>query len=138
MDNSLCKIVATVLLTVFVVFAWGVFWHNSSLFGQTIYRGPGKVSHVALTFDDGPHPEFTPLILDILRDKNVKATFFCVGYLAEKYPEIVKRINEEGHLVANHSYEHNYKINFWGPKRVSKSLIRTGKNSLSESGDPRM
>ena len=127
MNNSLRKLIVIAFLTFFAVFVWGIFWHNSSLFGHTLYRGPQKVNQVALTFDDGPHPQFTPLILDILRDKNVKATFFCVGYLAQKYPDIVKRIQEEGHLVASHSYEHNYKVNFWGPNRVSQSLIHTGK-----------
>lgn len=61
---------------------------------------------IALTFDDGPHPVYTPEMLDLLKEKNVKATFFLLGEQIEKYPDIVKRMSEEGHLIGNHSYKH--------------------------------
>jgi peptidoglycan/xylan/chitin deacetylase (PgdA/CDA1 family) len=61
---------------------------------------------VALTFDDGPHLKYTLLLLDILKKYNVKATFFVVGSMAEKYPLLLKDIYEQGHLVANHTYHH--------------------------------
>ena len=61
---------------------------------------------VALTFDDGPHPVYTPEMLDVLKEKNVKATFFLLGQQVEQYPDIVKRMSEEGHLIGNHSYKH--------------------------------
>ena len=61
-----------------------------------------------LTFDDGPNKSITPLILDILRKYNIKATFFQVGTLIEEYPDISKRVYEEGHLIGNHSYSHTY------------------------------
>ena len=61
-----------------------------------------------LTFDDGPHPERTNKILDILKANDVKATFFVLGEQAEKYPEIIKRIYDEGHTIANHSTNHKY------------------------------
>lgn len=61
---------------------------------------------IALTFDDGPHPVYTPKMLDVLKEKNVKATFFLLGEQVEKYPEIVKRISDEEHLIGNHSYQH--------------------------------
>ncbi|MGB9236203.1 MAG: polysaccharide deacetylase family protein [Terriglobales bacterium] len=63
-------------------------------------------SCVALTFDDGPDPVDTPKLLDILREKGVKATFFVVGKRAEQHPEIVRREWNEGHLVANHTWSH--------------------------------
>ena len=59
-----------------------------------------------LTFDDGPHPNTTPHILDILKKRNLKATFFVLGLQAKKYPEIIKRIHDEGHIVGNHTYGH--------------------------------
>jgi len=62
---------------------------------------------VFLTFDDGPIPEITPWILDFLKSKNIKATFFCVGENVHKYPEIYTRILKEGHQVGNHSFDHN-------------------------------
>lgn len=61
---------------------------------------------IALTFDDGPHPVYTPQMLDGLKEKNVKATFFLLGQQVEKYPDIVKRMSDEGHLIGNHSYKH--------------------------------
>lgn len=64
---------------------------------------------VYLTFDDGPDPENTPLILDILKENNVKATFFVLGTEVMKYPDILKRIYEEGHAIGNHSYNHIYR-----------------------------
>lgn len=61
---------------------------------------------LALTFDDGPHPELTPRLLDILRQKGVRATFFVIGRNVEAYPEIARRIVSEGHEIANHSWSH--------------------------------
>jgi peptidoglycan/xylan/chitin deacetylase (PgdA/CDA1 family) len=61
---------------------------------------------IHLTFDDGPHPDHTPRILDALAAHDARATFFVVGHLAEKYPKIVERIGAEGHTVANHTWTH--------------------------------
>jgi peptidoglycan/xylan/chitin deacetylase (PgdA/CDA1 family) len=61
---------------------------------------------VFLTFDDGPHPDITPWILDYLKAKNIKACFFCVGENVKRYPEIFKRILNEGHQVGNHTMYH--------------------------------
>ena len=61
---------------------------------------------IALTFDDGPDPEWTPQILDILKEKHVKATFFIIGGNAEAHPDIVQRIFDEGHELGNHTYTH--------------------------------
>jgi peptidoglycan/xylan/chitin deacetylase (PgdA/CDA1 family) len=61
---------------------------------------------LALTFDDGPHPELTPKLLDILRHHGVRATFYVIGRNVETYPEIARRIVSEGHEIANHSWSH--------------------------------
>lgn len=61
---------------------------------------------VALTFDDGPHPEWTPRLLDVLAGLDVHATFFLIGRNAEAYPAVVERIVAEGHLIGSHSYTH--------------------------------
>ena len=63
---------------------------------------------MALTFDDGPHPVFTPRVLDILARYRIRATFFCVGLCAVAYPELVARIVEEGHHIGNHTWSHPY------------------------------
>lgn len=59
-----------------------------------------------LTFDDGPHPDITAWVLDLLKQFNASATFFCVGENAMKYPDVVKRILHEGHGLGNHTYNH--------------------------------
>lgn len=61
---------------------------------------------IALTFDDGPHPVYTPIILDILKEYNVHATFFLIGENAERNPDLVRRILREGHEIGNHTYLH--------------------------------
>lgn len=71
-----------------------------------IIRGNPKVKEVALTFDDGPHPDFTPKIVDILWKHNIKATFFVIGKMAEKYPDLIRLEQYAGHLVGNHTYSH--------------------------------
>lgn len=60
----------------------------------------------ALTFDDGPHPTYTPKLLDGLAERNVKVTFFVIGECAANYPEILKRMSDEGHIIGNHTYSH--------------------------------
>ncbi|MBS3908626.1 MAG: polysaccharide deacetylase family protein [Actinobacteria bacterium] len=70
-----------------------------------VRRGPHE-DIVAITFDDGPNPAYTPQLLDILKEKGVKATFFVVGLHVKKYPDIARRIVAEGHDIGNHTYTH--------------------------------
>ncbi len=72
-----------------------------------INRGLTHDKVVALTFDDGPHPITTPLLLDSLRVHKVRATFFAVGQKSEEYPELLRRIAQAGHQVACHTYSHD-------------------------------
>lgn len=73
-----------------------------------IYYSIPDVKRVFLTFDDGPSSNITPLILDVLKENNIKATFFTLGSRVVQNPEIVKRAYEEGHYIANHGYTHVY------------------------------
>lgn len=66
-----------------------------------------KENSIYLTFDDGPHPDITPWVLDELRKHSIKATFFCVGNNVKKYPEIYNQILKEGHSVGNHTMNHD-------------------------------
>lgn len=67
---------------------------------------PQEKKKIALTFDDGPDVEYTPMLLDGLAQRGVKATFFVIGKEAEKYPELMQRMVKEGHLIGNHTYSH--------------------------------
>lgn len=76
------------------------------LFGKVTWRVKSKSRLIYLTFDDGPVPEVTPRVLDILDQYGWKATFFCVGENVHKYPELYDEILRRGHHVGNHSYNH--------------------------------
>lgn len=79
---------------------------------------------IALTFDDGPHPVYTPKLLDGLKKRGVKATFFVVGKNAEENPEIIKRMSKEGHLIGNHTYDH-VQISALSEKAASEQIVKT-------------
>ena len=81
---------------------------------------------VAITFDDGPHPYYTEQLLDGLKERGVHATFFVTGEHAEDYPEIIKRMYEEGHLIGNHTYNHIQLTKANGEK-FKEELIQTNK-----------
>lgn len=71
-----------------------------------LMSGDPRDKSVALTFDDGPHPQYTPKLLAILKQYNIKATFFVVGKMAKQYPNLIKAEYAAGHVVGNHTYDH--------------------------------
>jgi peptidoglycan/xylan/chitin deacetylase (PgdA/CDA1 family) len=81
------------------------------LFPRFTWKLPNDKREVYLTFDDGPHPLITHWVLDELKLRNQKATFFCVGENAEKFPAVIKAILDQGHSVGNHTYRH---MKGWG------------------------
>jgi peptidoglycan/xylan/chitin deacetylase (PgdA/CDA1 family) len=85
------------------------FFHRI-LYPDAIFRIKTSEKILFLTFDDGPDPESTPEVLNILNNNKVRAIFFCNGEAAEKYPDLVEKIKETGHLVGNHGYDH---LNGW-------------------------
>lgn len=91
---------------------------------------------VALTFDDGPDPVYTPKLLDLLREKDVKATFFVVGKRADQYPEIVRRAWAEGHLVGNHTWSHYPLFCFLMPRRLRAEIERGTESVRRSCGSP--
>ncbi|MFB6732567.1 polysaccharide deacetylase family protein [Bacillus mobilis] len=88
--------------------------------GKVIWEVNTKEKIVALTFDDGPHPVFTPQILDILAKYNAKATFFVAGNKVKRFPAILIREVKEGHEIANHTYNHIYNKNITAAKLTSE------------------
>jgi peptidoglycan/xylan/chitin deacetylase (PgdA/CDA1 family) len=86
---------------------------------------------VALTIDDGPDPEVTPLVLDLLDAAQVKATFFCIGWRARLYPDICRQIVARGHRIENHGDAHSWAFSTWGPRRI-KSDISAAQATLSD------
>lgn len=86
------------------VLAYGLGAPEATILGPAVIRAAGA-REAALTFDDGPSPD-TARVLDVLKRENVKATFFLCGANAERYPELVRRIRDEGHVIGNHTYSH--------------------------------
>ena len=85
----------------------GVFAPRSQLYGRVIFRGDrSDPPRVALSFDDGPHPDATQRVLDALGELGVKAAFFVIGRNIERAADVVAHAHSEGHLIANHTYEH--------------------------------
>lgn len=95
-----------------------------SFYLPVVSRGRRDRGAVALTFDDGPDIRVTPLLLDLLDEQGVKATFFLVGEKIEKYPEIVRRILDEGHAVGNHSCCHDPLLMFRSRARIRDEIVK--------------
>jgi len=112
----------------------GAFHRNSPFFGRALGKIDSDRRVVSLTFDDGPNPKATPRILDVLREKGVRATFFILGSHAERWPELVRRISHEGHQIGNHGYFHR-KLQFKSPFYVSRD-IRLGIRAIKRAGAP--
>jgi len=97
------------------------YWVKTSAFIKRLFSGfvwdiPGKGKTVYLTFDDGPAPEITPWVLDVLKEHNIKATFFCIGDNIRKHPHVLQQVINDGHTIANHTFNH---LNGWqNPYRV--------------------
>ena len=105
------------------------------LFLPALRRGRADDKTVTLTFDDGPHPDFTPKLLEILRKENVKATFFVIGFMVEKYPELAKAIHDGGHLLASHTFSH-VNLTTIKPEEVGTELIAADEIIRRATGKP--
>jgi len=94
---------------------------RSRLLGPNLARLPAAAARraeIALTFDDGPDPEVTPRVLDLLERAGARATFFCVGARAQAHPGLVREIARRGHAVENHSQNHSTAFGWYGPGRL--------------------
>lgn len=109
--------------------AYASLWPGSRIFGRAL-TAPARKGELALTFDDGPNPVWTPKLLDMLAEHDVRATFFLLGSHALAEPELVKRIAAAGHVVGNHSWSHP-NLAKSAAARVREELKRT-KQTLEE------
>jgi len=109
--------VAATLIANHLVLLAAVFFPRGRLLGPNLDRLPASAvgrGEVCLTFDDGPDPEVTPRVLELLERYQAKASFFCVGERAQAHPEIVREIVRRGHSVENHSYRHSRAFALYG------------------------
>ena len=89
---------------------------------------------IALTFDDGPHPYYTEQLLKGLKERNVKVTFFITGQNVEAYPEIVKEIHEDGHLIGNHTY-HHIQLTSQNAEAFKQEIVKTNEIIREVTGE---
>jgi peptidoglycan/xylan/chitin deacetylase (PgdA/CDA1 family) len=109
--------------------AYAARWPGSQIFGRTLIA-PARPEEIALTFDDGPNPAWTPRLLELLSKHEVKATFFLIGKYAAEETALTRAIAEGGHAIGNHSWSHPDLSRMW-PGKVREELRRT-KDRLEE------
>jgi peptidoglycan-N-acetylglucosamine deacetylase len=114
--------------------AYSARWPTSQIYGRTLIA-PRNPNEIALTFDDGPNPRWTPLLLDTLERHGVKATFFLIGQYAAQQPELVRRIHAVGHLIGNHTWSHP-DLAITGKLQTREELSRTSGELESILGAP--
>jgi peptidoglycan/xylan/chitin deacetylase (PgdA/CDA1 family) len=119
-------VLVLVLLAVFFGTVFVIFFDQAVFVRRgTIYRQDVPEKVVALTFDDGPSPVWTPKILDVLKDAGVKATFFMLGEHVEKYPDVARRVVREGHDIGNHTYDHHVLLTYFNANKLAREIRRT-------------
>jgi peptidoglycan-N-acetylglucosamine deacetylase len=110
-------------------------WPRSTLLGLNwTSLPPGAEQQIALTIDDGPNPEVTPRVLDLLDRYDARATFFCIGEVARRHPQIVEAIVARGHAVENHSQRHRHNFSLLGPRALEREIAAAQQTLTELSG----
>lgn len=102
-------------------------WPSSRLLGPNLVRLPEAATQrreIALTIDDGPDPDVTPRVLDLLDASDTKASFFCIGRLAQQHPALCREIVQRGHRVENHGFAHSNLFSLFGPGAMRRDIER--------------
>jgi peptidoglycan/xylan/chitin deacetylase (PgdA/CDA1 family) len=116
------------------VVAVGVACQTSGVFACPLLRVQTERSEVAITFDDGPDPRFTPALLETLDKHGHLATFFVIGERAETHPELLVDVVRRGHGLGNHSWHHSYVTNLMHPSSLAADLVRTNELIAAATG----
>jgi len=117
---------AVLPLAVFLVLCFGApFFPRFGFYLPVISCGKAGIKEIALTFDDGPSPQSTPVLLDLLARHSLHATFFVVGEKAAEYPELIQSILDHGHTIGNHSWNHDYFLMLRSPKRLFTDIHKS-------------
>jgi peptidoglycan-N-acetylglucosamine deacetylase len=116
---------AGIILAFIGIQTWGSADIRSGLYCKTLCSGNMEKRSIALTFDDGPDEAVTPAILDILSKEDVRAAFFCIGNKAVENPELLKRMDGEGHVIGGHSFSHHFFFDFFSRKRMLEEMRMT-------------
>ena len=118
-----CFVLGLLLTAYLAIFILGVSILKLNFFVKAICRGDATAKRVALTFDDGPDPAATPNLLKVLKRHGIKAAFFPIGTKIKDYPGIIKQIDQEGHILGNHSFRHAWWTNFLISGALDREII---------------
>ena len=116
---------AAIAVGYLILFAIGVFSIRAQFFTRAVCRGKRGAMRVALTFDDGPDPNATVAILELLGREKISAAFFCIGKNVVAHPEVAARVAADGHLLGNHTYRHAWWTNFLRRRGLVDEMMRT-------------
>jgi len=114
--------VAVIVAITAAFITYAIWSPHSQFFSRTIDRLRGDQPIIALTFDDGPDPVFTPRILDLLDAHGARATFFVLGVRADRHPELIRRMRDRGHTVGTHTQHHHLRFHFSSPSYVRREI----------------
>jgi len=118
-------IYAGIILVSLFLMAFGSKNIQSGFYFRSLCSGNPEKNEIAITFDDGPDAQVTPMILDVLKKHKVKAAFFIVGNKASLHPEIIQRINKEGHIIGGHSFYHDFFFDLYSAGRMQQEMKQT-------------
>lgn len=110
------------LIAYSLIVFWGCYNVGSNFFIKIVGKAETDKKEIAISFDDGPAVNYTPAILQVLNNENVKATFFCIGNRIVGNENILKQIHADGHIIGNHSYSHHFWFDLFSVKKMLADL----------------
>ncbi len=130
---SLVNYLLLILLYLLILFC-GSYFIQLQFYMPVLCEGNGLEKQIAISFDDGPHPQHTPAILEILKDNEIKATFFCIGKQAEAYADLLGTIHQQGHIIGSHSYSHSFWFSLFSSPKMLQDLQQSHQVFKNELG----
>lgn len=137
--NTLSIYYGVLILIYMAVLFYGSYFIQSNFYIKAVCKGDKSSKRIAITFDDGPMKEFTPRLLDLLKNENVPASFFLIGKNISGNEDLVKRMVSEGHSIGNHSYSHTYWFSLNNAKTITEDLKKCDEEIFKAIGEkPKM
>lgn len=123
-----------ILMVYLSLLVWGSIRIDSQFYTWAICNGSVEKPQIAISFDDGPLPQYTPSILATLEKDKVPACFFCIGKNIHVYPELTKEIVKQGHIIGNHSFSHDAMFDLYSASRMQRELEETNELIFKATG----
>lgn len=122
------------LIIYFLVVFYGCYYIGSNFFIKIICSANTDQKEIAISFDDGPASNYTTEILQLLKQDNIKATFFCIGNRIAGNEDILKKIKEDGHIIGNHSYSHHFWFDIFSSEKMLNDLQKMDQETEKVTG----